>query len=151
MLHSLAFARFSLESPLFHETSWSDFSEACHISCFSLVEMAGELKEMFTKDASVVTVSISNTKATSYGYLGPIKAMLESCCSYLAKSFSSFSEVRFNSVGAGPLKTSASSGIPNYIENYLYFRKINPKKEKFKNSRSGRNHPFSFKSPLFWN
>ncbi len=42
----------------------------------------------------------------------------------MAKSFSSFSEVRFNAVCAGPLKTSASAGIPGYIENYLYAEQL---------------------------
>ena len=42
------------------------------------------------------TISISNTKATSYGYLGPIKAMLDTSVAYLAKSFSEFSKIRFN-------------------------------------------------------
>jgi len=32
--------------------------------------------------------------------------------------------VRFNAVGSGPLKTSASAGIPGYIESYLYAEKL---------------------------
>ncbi len=32
--------------------------------------------------------------------------------------------MRFNVVGAGPLKTSASSGIPGYVESYLYAEKL---------------------------
>jgi enoyl-[acyl-carrier protein] reductase I len=32
--------------------------------------------------------------------------------------------VRFNVVGAGPLKTSASAGIPGYLESYLYAEKL---------------------------
>ena len=56
--------------------------------------------------------------------MGPIKAALESCSRFLAKSFSADSEVRFNVVGAGPLKTSASAGIPGYIESYLYAEKL---------------------------
>jgi enoyl-[acyl-carrier protein] reductase I len=38
----------------------------------------------------------------------------------LAKSFSAFSEVRFNAVCPGLLKTSASAGIPGYIDSYLF-------------------------------
>ena len=59
-----------------------------------------------------------------YGYMAPIKAALETSVRYLAKSFSIDSEVRFNSVNAGPLKTSASAGIPGYLENYLYAEKL---------------------------
>ncbi|MEX0798790.1 MAG: SDR family oxidoreductase [Bacteriovoracaceae bacterium] len=128
-LHSMAFANFSEGPKPFHETKLEDFLQACHISSFSLVQMSNELKDLLKKDASVVTISISNTLATSYGYLGPIKAMLETTCAYLAKSFSDFSNIRFNSVAAGPLKTSASAGIPNYIENYLYSEELTLRKK----------------------
>jgi len=119
-LHSMAFANYSEGFKPFHETKRDDFLNAAQISAFSLVEMCGDLKDFFNHRASVVTISISNTKATNYGYLGPIKAMLESVTHFLAKSFASFSEVRFNTVAAGPLKTSASAGIPGYIDAYLF-------------------------------
>jgi len=129
ILHSMAFANFEEGPRPFHETKLEDYLQACHISSFSLVQMSNALKEKLSNDASVVTISISNTLATSYGYLGPIKSMLETTCAYLAKSFSEFSKVRFNSVGAGPLKTSASAGIPNYIENYLYSEELTLRKK----------------------
>ncbi|HZP61373.1 MAG TPA: SDR family oxidoreductase, partial [Opitutaceae bacterium] len=78
------------------------------------------------KNASVVTIGISSLLVTpdNYGYMGPIKAALESCARFLAKSFSADSEVRFNVIGSGPLKTSASAGIPGYLESYLYAEKM---------------------------
>ncbi len=120
LLHSLAFANFSEGPKAFHETKREDYLQAAQISAFSFVELANSLRELFNSNASLVTISISNTKATSYGYLGPIKAMLDATVPYLAKSFSEFSQIRVNAVGAGPLKTSASAGIPDYIDNYLY-------------------------------
>ncbi|MBF0313531.1 MAG: SDR family oxidoreductase [Oligoflexia bacterium] len=123
MLHSLAFARLT-PGQSFHETSYRDLEEASRISCFSLSKLAHALKSSFARDASVVTISISSTKATAYGFLGPIKAMLDATVPYLAKAFSAHSEVRFNAVCAGPLKTSASAGIPGYLENYLYAEKL---------------------------
>jgi enoyl-[acyl-carrier protein] reductase I len=128
-LHSLAFANFSEGVKPFIETKREDFLQATQISCFSLVEVSQSLKELFTPEASIVTISISNTKATSYGYLGPIKAMLDTTVPFLAKSFSEFSKVRVNAVGAGPLKTSASAGIPDYIDNYLYAEELTLRKE----------------------
>jgi enoyl-[acyl-carrier protein] reductase I len=65
----------------------------------------------------------------NYGYMGPIKAALESVVRFLAKSFSSDTAIRFNAVGAGPLKTSASAGIPGYIESYLYAEKLTFRKK----------------------
>lgn len=128
-LHSMAFANFSEGPRPFIETKREDYLQAAQISSFSLVESAHALKEIFTPEASVVTISISNTKATSYGYLGPIKAMLDATVPFLAKSFSEFSKIRVNAVGAGPLKTSASAGIPDYIDNYLYAEELTLRKE----------------------
>jgi enoyl-[acyl-carrier protein] reductase I len=123
-VHSIAFANFSEGVKPFHETKTLDFLQATNISCFSLVKMANSLKDLMSPNASVVTISISNTRATSYGYLGPIKAALDASVAFLAKSFSEFSSVRFNAVCAGPLKTSASSGIPDYIDNYLFAEQL---------------------------
>lgn len=128
-VHSLAFANFSEGIKPFHETKREDYLQAAQISSFSLVEISKALKDLFTEDASIVTISISNTKATSYGYLGPIKAMLDATVPFLAKSFSEFSKIRVNAVGAGPLKTSASAGIPDYIDNYLFAEELTLRKK----------------------
>lgn len=129
LLHSLAFANFSEGVKPFIETKREDYLQAAQISAFSLVELSEALKDLFTPEASIVTISISNTKATSYGYLGPIKAMLDATVPFLAKSFSEFSKIRVNAVGAGPLKTSASAGIPDYIDNYLYAEELTMRKK----------------------
>ncbi len=131
LLHSMAFANL-LEPRPFHETTWEDWQQADRISCFSLTRLSGAFKDLFREDAAVVTISISDTLATSYGYLGPIKAALDNTVAYLAKSFSEFSRVRFNAVGAGPLKTSASAGIPGYIDNYIFAEKLTLRKQALK-------------------
>ena len=38
-----------------------------------------------------------------------------------------FSQVRFNAVAPGLLKTSASAGIPGYVDSYLYAERIIPR------------------------
>ena len=122
LVHSIAFANYSEGIKEFHETPKRDFLQAVDISCFSLVKLAGALKDTLAEDASVVTISISSTTmaAENYGYMAPIKAALDSAVVFLAKSFSAFSRVRFNSVRAGLLKTSASAGIPGYLDSWLY-------------------------------
>ena len=124
MLHSIAFANYSEGIKPFIETKSSDFLQAAHISCFSLISLSNAIKSSLVEDASIVTVSISSTKATSYGYMGPIKAMLDATVPFLAKSFSGFSKVRVNAVCSGPLKTSASAGIPGYVDNYLFSEQL---------------------------
>jgi enoyl-[acyl-carrier protein] reductase I len=130
IVHSIAFANYSEGFKPFHETKRADFLQATAISAFSLIEVANAFKPLLTKNASVVTIGISSLLVTpdNYGYMGPIKAALDSASRFLAKSFSDHSEVRFNVVGSGPLKTSASAGIPGYLESYLYAEKLTLRK-----------------------
>jgi enoyl-[acyl-carrier protein] reductase I len=126
IVHSIAFANYAEGFKAFHETKRADFLQATAVSAFSLVEIANAFKSLLARNASVVTIGISSLQVTpdNYGYMGPIKAALVSATRFLAKSFSADSEVRFNVVGSGPLKTSASAGIPGYVESYLYAEKL---------------------------
>ena len=130
-LHSIAFADYADGMRPFHETTKRAFLRAMDISCFSFTSLANALKDSLTLDASVVTVSISTTRMASenYGYMAPIKAALDSSLAFLTKSFSRFSQIRFNAVAPGLLKTSASAGIPGYIDSYLYAEQVIPRKE----------------------
>ena len=107
------------------------FLQSIDITCFSLIQLANAFKDLLDEQASVVTVSISTTRmaAENYGYMAPAKAALDSSLSFLAKSFSAFSNIRFNSVNAGLLKTSASAGIPGYVDSYLYAEEITLRKK----------------------
>ena len=131
LVHSIAFANYSEGLKPFHETLKKDFLQSIDISCFSLIHLANVFKDLFDQKASVVTVSISNTRmaAENYGYMAPAKAALDSALCFLAKSFSTFSRIRFNSVNPGLLKTSASAGIPGYIDSYLHAEKATLRKK----------------------
>ena len=120
--HSIAFADYSEGLRPFHETGKQAFLRAIDVSCFSLIALANACKDLLVKDGSVVTISISTTEMASenYGFMAPAKAALDSTVVFLAKSFSQFSDVRFNAVGPGLLKTSASAGIPGYVDSYLF-------------------------------
>jgi enoyl-[acyl-carrier protein] reductase I len=132
--HSIAFADYSDGIKPFHETTRKQFLQAIDISCFSFIAIANALKSILLPNASVITISISTTKmaSESYGFMAPVKAALDSSLAFLAKSFSNFSQVRFNAVGAGLLKTSASAGIPGYVDAYLFAERAIPRKEGLK-------------------
>jgi enoyl-[acyl-carrier protein] reductase I len=131
IVHSIAFANYEEGLKPFHETKRKDFLQSIDISCYSLIAIANEFKDLLDEKASIVTISISTTKiaAEPYGFMAPVKAALDSTICFLAKSFSSFSQVRFNSVNAGPLKTSASAGIPGSVNYYLYTEKLTLRKK----------------------
>ena len=126
VVHSIAFANYEEGLKPFHETKKKDFLQSMDISCYSLMAIANEFKDLLDEKASVVTISISTTKmaADAYGFMAPVKAALDSTICFLAKSFSSSSRIRFNSVNAGPLKTSASAGIPGFVNYHLYTEKL---------------------------
>ena len=60
--------------------------------------------------------------------LSEIREKLDSSLAFLAKSFSEFSRVRFNAVAPSLLKTSASAGIPGYVDSYLYAEQVIPRR-----------------------
>lgn len=134
LVHSIAYANYSEGLKPFHETLQKDFLQAVNISCFSFISISNHFKDLLARDASVVTISISTTKMASenYGYMAPIKAALDSSLCFLSKSFSAFSEIRFNAVAPSLLKTSASAGVPGYVDSYLYAEQVIPRKKALK-------------------
>jgi enoyl-[acyl-carrier protein] reductase I len=131
LLHSIAMADYSEGMKPFHETPRKAFLQAIDVSCYSLIALSNAIKDLLDVDASVVTISISTTQmaSESYGFMAPVKAALDSSLIFLTKSFSRFSRVRFNAVAPGLLKTSASAGIPGYVDAYLYAEQIIPRKQ----------------------
>jgi enoyl-[acyl-carrier protein] reductase I len=131
LVHSIAFANYSEGLQPFHATLKKDFLQAMDISCFSLISICNHFQGLLDANGSVVTISISTTRmaAENYGYMAPIKAALDSSICFLAKSFSAFSNVRFNAIAPGLLKTSASAGIPGYVDSYLYAEKATLRKK----------------------
>jgi enoyl-[acyl-carrier protein] reductase I len=134
LVHSIAFADYGDAVKPFHETPKAAFLRAVDISCYSLIALCNALKDLLDPHASVVTISISTTRMASenYGFMAPVKAALDSALVFLAKSFSRFSRIRFNAVCPGLLKTSASAGIPGYVEAYLYAEQATLRKEALK-------------------
>ena len=129
LVHSIAFADYDGVVRPFHETTRQQFLRAVDVSCFSLMAVSNALRDCFQSEAAVVATSISTTRMASenYGFMAPVKAALDASLAFLAKSFSRFSQVRFNAVAPGLLKTSASAGIPGYVDSYLYAERVIPR------------------------
>jgi enoyl-[acyl-carrier protein] reductase I len=134
LVHSIAFASYEGGRRAFHEIPREDFLRSVGVSCYSLMALARTFQPILDADASVVAISISTTRmaSESYGYMAPVKAALDSAIVFLAKSFSQCSRVRFNAVAPGLLKTSASAGIPGYVDAYLYAEQATLRKAALK-------------------
>jgi enoyl-[acyl-carrier protein] reductase I len=153
LVHSIAFAEYDAAGdsggPVpFHETPKQAFLRSVDISCYSLIAICDALKDLLDPDGSVVAISISTTRMASenYGYMAPIKAALDSTLVFLAKSFSRFSRIRFNAVAPGLLKTSASAGIPGYVESYLYAEQVTLRKQAVQTEEVARAAAFLISS-----
>ncbi len=129
IVHSIAFANYSRGLQPFHQTAKKDFLQAVDVSCFSLIDMVGRLRDLLAPGAAVVTISISTTRmaADNYGYMAPIKAALDSSVVFLANALGKERSIRVNAVGAGLLKTASSAGIPGYVDSYLFAEKTIPR------------------------
>ena len=136
IVHSVAFANFADGLKPFYETGKKDFLQAMDISCFSLTAIARYFRTIFEPNGAIVTMSISTTRmaAENYGYMAPIKAALDSSVCFLAKSLGEEDGIRVNAVGASLLKTSASAGIPGYVEPYLFAEKATVRKQSLETS-----------------
>lgn len=131
IVHSIAFADYTAGWLPFQDTPRAAFLRSMNISCFSLVAVSQAFSDLLDPEhGSVVAISISTTRmaAENYGYMAPIKAALDSSICFLAKSFSKTSKVRFNAVCPGLLKTSASAGIPGYVDSYIFAEKATLRK-----------------------
>ncbi len=132
LVHSVAFADYSAGPLPFEQTPRQAFLQAVDVSCYSLLAVSNAFRSMLDPETgSVVTISISTTRmaAENYGYMAPVKAALDSSLCFLAKSFSTDSKVRFNAVCPGLLKTSASAGIPGYVDSYLFAEQATLRRE----------------------
>ena len=111
--------------------------------------IANTFKQLLSHEASVVTISISTTRMASenYGFMAPVKAALDSSLAFLAKSFSNFSEVRFNAVAPGLLKTSGIGRYSRLCRFLPVCRASHPAGEGGANERGGCCRSFSLSRP----
>ncbi|MCB0317941.1 MAG: enoyl-ACP reductase [Bdellovibrionales bacterium] len=115
IVHSVAYAeREDLGRP-FYETSRKGFATALDISAYSLVAVAGRAQKLMTDGGSIITLSYLGAERVvkNYNIMGVAKAALGACVRYLAAELGQ-NNIRVNAISAGPIKTLAASGIPEF-------------------------------------
>ncbi|WP_045216774.1 enoyl-ACP reductase FabI [Desulfonatronovibrio magnus] len=115
LVHSVAFANRDDLQGRFIETSREGFKLALDVSAYSLTALCQAFEPLFSKDASVMTMSYYGAQKaiTNYNVMGVAKAALEASVRYLAVDLGP-KGIRVNALSAGPLKTLASSGITGF-------------------------------------
>lgn len=116
IVHSVAFAPAeALAAPIL-ETREEDFTTALVISAYSLIRVTRLGLDKLKTGAGVVTLSYLGSERVIPGYrvMGTAKAALESLVRELAASVGPAHGIRINAVSAGPVRTLAASGIPDF-------------------------------------
>lgn len=117
IVHSVAFAERSDLQNQFSKTSREGFRLALDVSAYSLIAVAGRAQELMTDGGSILTLTYlgSQRAIPNYNVMGVAKAALESSVRYLAADLGT-KNIRVNALSAGPIKTLAASGIPQFRE-----------------------------------
>ena len=114
VLHAIAFATQSALGGVM-DVSAGDVEMAMRTSVWTYAAFGRLLRQLAPPSgASLVGLDFDSTRAWPvYNWMGPCKAALGSLNGYLARDLGAIG-VRANLVAAGPLRTRAASGIPDF-------------------------------------
>jgi enoyl-[acyl-carrier protein] reductase I len=121
VLHSIGFAPQDALGGNFLNTPWESVATAFQTSAYSLKGLTVGLLEPLKVagadgGASVVALTFDGRYAWPiYDWMGVAKAGLESITRYLARDLGP-SQIRVNTVSAGPIRTMAGKSIPGFDE-----------------------------------
>ena len=130
IVHSIAFANKDDLSARFCNTSREGFQMALDVSAYSLVAVAGAFEPLMRDNGgSIITLSYLGAERVvpNYNVMGVAKAALEASVRYLAWDLGE-SNIRVNAISAGPIKTLAASGIPEFRKMLSSFAETAPLK-----------------------
>jgi enoyl-[acyl-carrier protein] reductase I len=117
IVHSLAYAERDDLQNRFSRVTRSGFKLALDVSAYSLIAVAGRAESLMSEGGAILTLSYLGAErvVANYNVMGVAKAALEASVKYLASDLGG-SNIRVNAISAGPIKTLAASGIPQFRE-----------------------------------
>jgi len=115
VIHSMAFSKKKELDGLFRDTSRKNFEMSMTISAYSFIEVARHAAPLLNEGGSLITLSYYGSEQVipNYNVMGVCKAALEASVRYLAADLGP-EGIRVNAVSAGPIMTSAGSGIQDF-------------------------------------
>ena len=115
LVHSIAFVKKEDLSGTVYDTSRDGFETALDISAYSLIALAGHLRENFNDGASIMALTyLGGTRIVpNYNIAGIAKAALEATVRYLAFDLGSRG-IRVNAISAGPISTASSRQVAGF-------------------------------------
>ena len=130
VVHSLAYAEKEDLTNRFVNTTRKGFQTALDISAYSLVAVTKRaLPLMSEKGGSILTMTYLGAERVvqNYNVMGVAKAALEASVRYLASDLGEFN-IRVNAISAGPIKTLAAAGSPQFRDMLSAFAEKAPMK-----------------------
>ncbi len=140
VVHSIAYAdRAYLKPGKFVETPREVFAQALDISAYSLVAVAGRVKEIMPRGGSVLGMSYYGSEKAIPGYnvMGVAKAALEACTRYLAAELGE-SGIRVNTISAGPMRTLSSMAVGGIDEIFDWVSRKAPLRRNIDGTEVGK-------------
>ena len=115
VVHSIAYAEREDLHNRFSATSRKGFHTALDVSAYSMIAVAARAAKIMTEGGAMITLTYlgSERVVTNYNVMGVAKAALECSVRYLAADLGE-KNIRVNAISAGPIKTLAASGIPQF-------------------------------------
>lgn len=114
LVHSIAFAPVEDLRGRFHEISRDGVLTAVDVSAYTLVSLSRAAMPLFEKSGGgavmALTFNAVERVVPSYNSMAIAKAALETCVRYLAVDLGP-SNVRVNTISAGPLRTLSASAV----------------------------------------
>lgn len=127
LLHSIAFAPPQDLQGETIATSRDGFKLAMEISAYSLLAVCNAARNIFSEDASVLTLTYFGGEKIVAGYnvMGVCKAALDSIVRYLAYDLGP-SGVRVNALSAGPVDTISMRGVGDSQGMIKLYQSVSP-------------------------
>ena len=113
LVHAVAFAERSDLGGRFTDISRDGFKLALDISAYSLIAMAKRVEPLMPDGGSILSLTYYAAEKVmpAYNVMAVAKSALETITRYLAYDMGP-SNIRVNSISAGPIKTLSAAGVP---------------------------------------
>jgi enoyl-[acyl-carrier protein] reductase I len=128
LIHSIAFAdREYLRIGTFTQTPRQVYTQACDISAYTLLAMAGRARMLMPDGGSIVAMSYYGAEKVIPGYnvMGVAKAALEATARYLAFELGEH-RIRVNTLSPGPIRTLSAMAVGGIDEMFEWVERKAP-------------------------
>ena len=115
IIHSIAWAPLEDLHGTVTDSSSTGFARAMEVSCHSFATLAKLAKPHMPQGGSLITMTYlgADEAVPHYGFMGPVKAALQSLVRYMAMELGP-DNIRVHAVSPGPIMTRAASGIEGF-------------------------------------